>query len=236
RYNVCVRIDGFLSPNGDITLIDSNTIPGMSPTSLIFRQVAEIGLDPTRYLTFMIYRSLQERLSSGKRPYRLRELLHNLRQKLEDKQESNKTKAKRIILIPSYGDLKVIALREARHIYTQLAANQGTLPYLVFVKQTSQKSYEVYRISVSYLLQPSLEAISKRLEKPEHPILGDTRERAASITSQFSPDFVPLPQKLNPEELRELSESVYMPVADNSLLSITLRKDLENAGMTYYEA
>jgi D-alanine-D-alanine ligase len=41
--NVCVRIDGFLTEDGTILLHDPNTIPGMSPTSFIFKQMAEIG-------------------------------------------------------------------------------------------------------------------------------------------------------------------------------------------------
>ncbi len=43
--NVYARIDGFLTPNGDVLLHDPNTIPGMSPSSLIFKQMAEIGLN-----------------------------------------------------------------------------------------------------------------------------------------------------------------------------------------------
>jgi D-alanine-D-alanine ligase len=43
--NVCVRIDGFLTEDGTILLHDPNTIPGMSPTSFIFKQMAEIGLE-----------------------------------------------------------------------------------------------------------------------------------------------------------------------------------------------
>lgn len=236
RYNVCVRIDGFLTDSGKVVLIDTNTVPGMSPTSLIFRQVAEIGLDPTQFLTYLIHTSLCERISAGKRPYRLREMMQALDARIAQKHEKAKQKEKRIILIPSYGDLHALALREARHIYVQLAANRGTLPFLVFVRQTGQNQYELYRLPISYLLKPNVEEILEDIDKEEHPVRTEVRERAASITAKFHPNFVPLPQKVTSQELSELSTNAYMPITDSSMLTLKLQKDLEQAGITYNEA
>lgn len=236
RYNVCIRIDGFLTEDGQVLLIDTNTIPGMSPTSLIFRQAAELGLDPTRFLTYLVHTSLSERLSAGKRPHRLRELMHALNGRIEQKYAQAQEKEKRVILIPSYGDLCALALREARHIYTQLAANRGTEPYLVFVRQSGQNEYELYRLPISFLLKDSIEEILHDLEEEEHPILYEVRERGKAITQKFHPDFVPLPQKITPQELSQLSQSAYMPVTDSGMLTLKLRKELEQAGIDYHEA
>jgi len=76
--NVCARIDGFLTPAGDILLHDPNTIPGMSPTSLIFKQMAEIGLNVTQSLTYFVRQSIRERIRTGKEVWRLRALLAEL--------------------------------------------------------------------------------------------------------------------------------------------------------------
>ena len=76
--NVCARIDGFLTPEGKILLHDPNTIPGMSPTSLIFKQMAEIGLNVTQSLTYFIRQSIRERIRTGKEVWQLRTLLSEL--------------------------------------------------------------------------------------------------------------------------------------------------------------
>jgi D-alanine-D-alanine ligase len=68
-FGVCTRIDGFLDTNGVVVLHDPNTIPGMSPSSLIFKQMAEIGLNVTDSLTYFIRQSIRERLRTGKNYY-----------------------------------------------------------------------------------------------------------------------------------------------------------------------
>ncbi len=75
---VCARIDGFLTPDGEILLHDPNTIPGMSPTSLIFKQMAEIGLNVTQSLTYFIRQSLRARIRTGKGTWKLRTQLESL--------------------------------------------------------------------------------------------------------------------------------------------------------------
>ena len=93
RYNIAVvfekmgmnsvaRIDGFLTPDGRVLLNDPNTLPGMSPTSLIFKQMAEIGLDVTHAITYLIRQSLRERILTGKDTVHLRQLLATLDEKI----------------------------------------------------------------------------------------------------------------------------------------------------------
>ncbi len=58
---VYARIDGFITNENEIVLNDPNTTAGMNPSSFLFHQAAEIGLNPTQLLTFLIQRSLQAR-------------------------------------------------------------------------------------------------------------------------------------------------------------------------------
>lgn len=62
---VYARIDGFLTTNNVIILNDPNTTAGMNPASFLFHQAAEIGLQPTQLLTFIIKRSLEVRSEKG---------------------------------------------------------------------------------------------------------------------------------------------------------------------------
>lgn len=63
---VYARIDGFITDNEDIFLNDPNTTVGMNPSSFFFHQAAEIGLNPTQLLTFIIKRSLEARKEAYK--------------------------------------------------------------------------------------------------------------------------------------------------------------------------
>jgi UDP-N-acetylmuramate--alanine ligase len=54
KFDVYARIDGFLGKDGKIFLNDPNTTSGMMPSSFFFHQAAEIGLNPSQFLTFII--------------------------------------------------------------------------------------------------------------------------------------------------------------------------------------
>ncbi|WP_339043880.1 hypothetical protein [Cardinium endosymbiont of Tipula unca] len=63
---VYARIDGFITDHEEIILNDPNTTAGMNPSSFLFHQAAEIGLNPTQLLTFIIKRSLEVRKETYK--------------------------------------------------------------------------------------------------------------------------------------------------------------------------
>lgn len=84
KLGMCVvtRIDGFLTADNRVLLHDPNTLPGMSPASLIFKQMAEIGLSIKQSLTYFIRQSLRERIRTGKSTVHLRQLLAALDTKI----------------------------------------------------------------------------------------------------------------------------------------------------------
>ena len=65
-FQVYARIDGLLTSGQKIYLNDPNTTAGMNPSSFLFHQAAEIGLNPSQLLTFLIRNSLAERIDSCK--------------------------------------------------------------------------------------------------------------------------------------------------------------------------
>jgi D-alanine-D-alanine ligase len=54
HFDVYARIDGFITDNGEVFLNDPNTTSGMMPSSFFFHQAAEIGLNPSQFLTYII--------------------------------------------------------------------------------------------------------------------------------------------------------------------------------------
>jgi D-alanine-D-alanine ligase len=53
------RIDGFVTPEGKIIIIDPNTFSGMAPSSYIFNQAAEINMTPSQIISHIIETELQ---------------------------------------------------------------------------------------------------------------------------------------------------------------------------------
>lgn len=49
-----IRIDGFYTDNGDIVILDPNTISGMAPSSFLFRQAAELNISHTDLINMLI--------------------------------------------------------------------------------------------------------------------------------------------------------------------------------------
>lgn len=84
---VYARIDGLLTPDNRLYLNDPNTTAGMNPSSFLFHQAAEIGLNPSQLLTFLIRNSLAQRIRSHKVKPQTAALLRSLDQRIAQQVE-----------------------------------------------------------------------------------------------------------------------------------------------------
>ncbi len=174
--NVCVRIDGFLTPEGTILLHDPNTIPGMSPTSFIFKQMAEIGLNVTQALTYLIRQSIRERIRTGKNTWQLRALLESL-----DKRIVQETASQR--------PLKGILFEEndmqyafAKSQYGQMNAVGEYTPVPVLL--AADGNY--YLLPNPFFFKESIVDVMMLLHEERHPLLVETSLRAKSTTDFYA--------------------------------------------------
>ena len=76
--DVYARIDGFYGADGTVYLNDPNTTSGMLPSSFFFHQTAEIGLNPSEIITYIIRTSLAVRARSGKSYHHIQALIKEL--------------------------------------------------------------------------------------------------------------------------------------------------------------
>ncbi len=53
------RIDGFVTDNNTIVIIDPNSLSGMSPASFLFRQAAELNMNHTQIINYLIENELK---------------------------------------------------------------------------------------------------------------------------------------------------------------------------------
>jgi len=63
NFQTYARIDGFIKSDGSIYLNDPNTTVGMTPSSFIFHQAAEVGMSPKSLITFIIENSSNKKNS-----------------------------------------------------------------------------------------------------------------------------------------------------------------------------
>lgn len=172
--NAVARIDGFLTPDGRVLLHDPNTLPGMSPTSLIFKQMAEIGLDVTHAITYLIRQSLRERIRTGKDTVHLRVLLADLDKRIE-KQLSE--------LTPQTVEFEATqeAYLNARRTFSQLSASGKVKPVAVLKVNENEK----HTLSVNLLFKDTIEDVLEMVSEPTHPLIIETRNKAQNITKRF---------------------------------------------------
>ncbi|MEZ0607570.1 D-alanine--D-alanine ligase [Fibrella sp. WM1] len=178
--NVYSRIDGFLTPDRDgepgrVLLHDPNTIPGMSPTSLIFKQMAEIGMNLSDSLTYLIRQSLRERIRTGKDTFRLKQMLADLDERLADRKAADLPE-QAIPFGPSDDEWTM-----ARARYNDAAALGETRPQLVYAKLDT----ETYNVPVHCLFKDTIADLEQALTTPRHPLLDETTERTRHITGKY---------------------------------------------------
>ncbi len=181
--NVCARIDGFLTPEGTVLLHDPNTIPGMSPTSLIFKQMAEIGLNVTQALTYFIRQSIRERIRTGKDTWTLRKQLTALDEKIQ-------VGVKRIL--PRHGLLikaTDAAYKQAQREFGLISA-QGTHEVVPLLEVSPE---EYYRLPVQLMFKEYVEDVMQACHQKRDPVLVQTAEEGQSVTAFYvgKVDFSP---------------------------------------------
>ncbi|MBE9461062.1 D-alanine--D-alanine ligase [Dyadobacter subterraneus] len=173
---VCVRIDGFLTPEGTILLHDPNTIPGMSPTSFIFKQMAEIGLTVTQALTYFIRQSIRERIRLGKDTWNLRHLLEGLDEKITS--AKNVIKPVKGILFDASDEHYALA----RQAYGKLNAEGVYKPIPVF-HGTDGKYYQLPN---PFMFKEYIVDVEGLISQGRHPLLIETAQKAKSLTDFFA--------------------------------------------------
>jgi D-alanine-D-alanine ligase len=180
-FGVCTRIDGFLTPEGGIVLHDPNTIPGMSPTSLIFKQMAEIGLNVTDSITYFIRQSIRERIRTGKMTFKFNKLLTILDASIAERKEKLSQRKQIAIVFGGENPEKLDEnYAKARKEYGKLSASTDSLPipYLKYNGKT-------YQLPIQLMFKDYAEDLLKLIAAPVHPLIALTRENAKSITNHF---------------------------------------------------
>ncbi len=225
-FGVYARIDGFYGHDGSIYLNDPNTTSGMLPSSFFFHQAAEIGLNPSQFLTAVVHLSLWERQQEGNDF--AAELRVELEKQIARQQQAAAHKEKVAVLLGGSSFERHISVESGRNIFEKLASSDRYAPIPVFltsaegVERIESQQYQngeegdlyygLYRLPINLLLKDNADDIrDKVLHFSEHPILATIRQECTAITSLYAGQQVSFaPQLTNWDALAKEVGAVFI--------------------------
>jgi D-alanine-D-alanine ligase len=155
----------------------------MSPSSLIFKQTAEIGLNVTDSITYFIRQSIRERLKTGKNYQEYRSLLERLDQHIKSAL-TDKANAEKIILEIDSQNIEE-SFQEIKTKVLELAP-QGNLNYEVVIDLEVEEGMVQIPLHCSHLAKDSGADLLEAISKGVHPLIAQTRQNAVEITQFYT--------------------------------------------------
>ena len=146
------RIDGFVTPDNRIVIIDVNTFSGMAPSSFVFREAAHIGMSHTDLINHLIETDLAH---------------YGMLDQLEEHEKAEggtmqKKKQTIAVLMGGASDEREISLESGRNVSYKLSPHKyNAMP--IFVDQQMQ----LYRITQEQLVRNSTQEIAHTLTQDQ---------------------------------------------------------------------
>jgi len=208
-FHTYARIDGFINAEGKIFLNDPNTTSGMLPSSFFFHQAAEIGLNPSQFLSFIIRCSVQERLKDQLYLRGYKQLLTRIDESLEKLQKEESQKKKVAVIMGGYSFERHISMESGRNIYEKLASSDGYEPIPIFLMKDGD-SHKLYKIPVKMLLKDNADDVrDKILGYSVHPVIKQIQDESKAIMDRY----------LDSSYISEPSEISYIDLAEEVSLA-----------------
>ncbi|MBC7922873.1 MAG: D-alanine--D-alanine ligase [Ferruginibacter sp.] len=236
--NVYARIDGFVRANGEVFLNDPNTTSGMLPSSFFFHQSAEIGLNPSQFLTYIIRTSLAERIRAGKRNHFLGGQLAALDRRIAGMHEAQSKKVRVGVIMGGFSTERHISVESGRNIYEKLSSSAKYEPVPVFLTGNEDR-HELYVIPVNVMLKDNADDIREKIVQAlsegagKHPVLQQITREAAGITRTYARNAVFEPVAVNYAQLAERVDEVFIALHGRPGEDGAVQVQLERYGIPY---
>ncbi len=234
NFDVYARIDGFLSTSGKIFLNDPNTTSGMMPSSFFFHQAAEIGLNPSQFLTFIIRTSLAKRIKSLKGGTNYDQFLKQLDTNISNEKNAGSNKVKVAVILGGYSSERHISVESGRNIYEKLASSEKYSPIPVFLTG-SNENHLIYKIPVNLLLKDNADDIKEKVNSYKvHPIIKQIIKECNTVTEKYSSaSNLEAPQLLSYQDLAKEAKQVFIALHGRPGEDGSVQEKLEQVGLSY---
>ena len=233
-FDVYARIDGFLSKDGNVFLNDPNTTSGMMPSSFFFHQAAEIGLNPSQFLTYIIRTSLHKRIKNSKSASIYETLLSKLDVSLENEKNTTHTKIPVAVVLGGFSSERHISVESGRNIFEKLASSEKYAPIPVFLSG-SNDNHIMHKIPMNALLKDNADDIKDKINNWKiHPIINEIIEECKTITSKYCNTQTLLePKKITYSELAQEVKQVFIALHGRPGEDGAVQTELEKVGLSY---
>lgn len=233
-FNVYARIDGFINEEGKVFLNDPNTTSGMMPSSFFFHQAAEIGLNPSQFLTYIIRTSLWERKKDMKNIVRIPKLLKQLDEDILSLRSAGKTKIRAAVIMGGYSSERHISVESGRNIYEKLSSSEKYEAIPIFLSGNNEH-HQLYQIPVNLMLKDNADDIrEKAMHYEVHEVIQEIMDQCENITSKYTDaDNVLQPRQISYAELAELCDVVFIALHGRPGEDGEVQRHLESVGLPY---
>jgi len=236
EFDTYARIDGFVSPDGRVSLNDPNTTSGMLPSSFFFHQSAEIGLSPGDFLTYILRTSLRERDRRTVVPNKLGKMAEHIDARLEQFQAEDDNRRKVAVLLGGYSSERHISVESGRNVFEKFASSGLYAPTPVFVAG-NRESHQLYALPINLLLKDNADDIRQAIESVDsvlHPSTIEAREQASAITKRFSSTKTGYEiEKLSYNDLKSRFDEVFIGLHGRPGEDGEVQRKLEAVGLPY---
>lgn len=211
KFNVYARIDGFINAKGELFLNDPNTTSGMMPSSFFFHQAAEIGLNPSQFLTYIIRTSIAERIATLPVHHAYRALLDTLDNRLARNNGRRSVKKRVAVMMGGYSTERHISVESGRNIYEKLASTEGYSPFPVFVTGNDD-AHELYLLPINVMLKDNADDIREKVMHFEraHVVEQIIAECKDIIAKYGSGQNLSEPRRISYKELASMTDDVFI--------------------------
>ena len=234
KFDVYARIDGFISKEGKIFLNDPNTTSGMMPSSFFFHQAAEIGLNPSQFLTYIIRTSLAQRVIATKNSGLFDGLLKKLDVSILEDQNSTTQKTKVAVILGGYSSERHISVESGRNIYEKLASSAKYEPIPVFLTGSNDE-HIMYQIPVNILLKDNADDIKDKIDNYKiHELVKQIISESSEITTKYSNiDNLAKPTRITYDDLAKMVDCVFIALHGRPGEDGAVQVNLERVGLPY---
>lgn len=232
-FGVYARIDGFLSNDGEIFLNDPNTTSGMMPSSFFFHQAAEIGLNPSEFISYILYISIKARIKERPGQAKFQRLADQLYQALQQLKDGNAEKKRIAVVLGGYSTERHISVESGRNIYEKLSASADYSPFCVFLSN-NENAFTLHKIPVNFQLKDNADDIRDKINhyRP-HPLIEQIRNECAGITGMFALNPLLIPEAITIEQLKNQADAVFIALHGRPGEDGQLQTLLESVGIPY---
>lgn len=234
HFDVYARIDGFLSKEGKIFLNDPNTTSGMMPSSFFFHQAAEIGLNPSQFLTFIIRTSLAKRLHQSKGNVHLKNLLRTLDEDIHHDRNAGSNKTRVAVVLGGYSSERHISVESGRNVFEKLSSSEKYAPFPVFLTGNTTE-HQLYHIPINLMLKDNADDIKEKVENFKvHSVIKEIMRQCEAITHKYaSANHISAPEKIDYAQLKLRADEVFIALHGRPGEDGAVQEKLDKIGLPY---